>query len=295
MISCKAGILLFGLNFIGLLIMNGSAEYLSLIVRNWNSYRTQDNDWKDKYNQFWKCMPFKLVMPFETEFLYVQNQKSKVDLQKVLKIINRYLSLIEGSIGFLKQQFEHLSKQYISRARQFLALMVEVMVPILLPIGSFTFVIFLRIGSYGCSVNQARNNHEFMLGDMTVGVFDPKPQNGHIGPKISMLSGIFIRQFKLPADQQEFYCHTSKPTTINFQPATINSNSTLLEDPRNIFEILSILEETEMSLFDEYLNCIGNAFQVSQDRINQIFTTNCITICAILYVNYTQCWYTGKA
>ena len=61
--------------------MNGSAEYLSLVVRNWKLYRIQDNDWKMKYNQFWKCVPFKLVMPFETEFLYVQNQKFKVGSQ----------------------------------------------------------------------------------------------------------------------------------------------------------------------------------------------------------------------
>ena len=80
-ISQKAGILLFILNFIGLLVMNGSAEYLSLVVRNWSLYRVQGDGWQSKYNQFWKCMPFKLVMPFETEFLYVQNQKCKADLK----------------------------------------------------------------------------------------------------------------------------------------------------------------------------------------------------------------------
>ena len=56
---------------------------------------------------------------------------------------------------------------------------------------------------------------------------------------------------------------------LNFQPAVINSNETLPEDPQNIFEILSMLKEIKLSLFEEYLNCIGNAFQVSQDRINQ--------------------------
>ena len=146
--------------------------------------------------------------------------------------------------------------------------MIEVLVPILLPIGSFTFVIFLTIGSYGCSENQARNNQEFMLGDVTIGVFDSKIQDGKIGPKISMLSGEFIRQFKLPQDQQNFYCYTSKPMTLKFQPSDIDSNETLRDDPQNIFEILSMLKETELSLFEEYLNCIGNAFQVSQDRIS---------------------------
>ena len=127
----------------------------------------------------------------------------------------------------------------------------------------------MTIGSYGCSVNQARNNQEFMLGDVTIGVFDSKINNGQIGPKISMLSGEFIRQFKLPQDQQNFYCYTSQPMQLNFQPAVNNSNKTLLEDPQNIFEILSMLKEIKVSLFEEYLNCIGNAFQVSQDRINQ--------------------------
>ena len=146
--------------------------------------------------------------------------------------------------------------------------MIEVLVPILLPIGSFTFVIFLTIGSYGCSENQARNNHEFMLGGVTIGVFDSKIQDGKIGPKISLLSGEFIRQFKLPQDQQDFYCYTSKPMTLKFQPSDIDSNETLRDDPQNIFEILSMLKETELSLFEEYLNCIGNAFQVSQDSIS---------------------------
>ena len=135
-------------------------------------------------------------------------------------------------------------------------------------------MIFLTIGSYGCSVNQARNNHEFMLGDVTIGVFDSKVNNGQIGPKISMLSGEFIRQFKLPQDQQNFYCYTSQPMQLNFQPDVINSNETSLEDPQNIFEILSMLKEIKLSLFEEYLNCIGNAFQVSQDRINQGFGVN---------------------
>ena len=107
-----------------------------------------------------------------------------------------------------------------------------------------------------------------MLGDVTIGVFDSKINNGQIGPKISMLSGEFIRQFKLPQDQQNFYCYTSQPMQLNFQPAVNNSNKTLLEDPQNIFEILSMLKEIKVSLFEEYLNCIGNAFQVSQVRIS---------------------------
>ena len=86
-----AGILLFCLNFIGLLVMNGSAEYLSLVIRYWNLYRVQGDEWKSKYNQFWKCMPFKLVMPFETEFLYVQNPKCKVDFQIDILFRERHL------------------------------------------------------------------------------------------------------------------------------------------------------------------------------------------------------------
>ena len=183
---------------------------------------------------------------------------------------NRYfISRAPSRAPSYQHEFENRSKHYISCSKKFFALLIEVLVPILLPIGSFTFVIFLTIGSYGCSVNQARNNHEFMLGDVTIGVFDSKTSNDQIGPKISMLSGEFIRQFKLPQDQQNFYCYTSQPMKLNFQPDVINSNETSLEDPQNIFAILSMLKDIEMSLFEEYLNCIGNAFQVSQDRINQ--------------------------
>ena len=103
-----------------------------------------------------------------------------------------------------------------------------------------------------------------MLGDSSIGVFDSKIYDYEtygIGPKISLLSGEFIRQFKLPPGEQKFYCYTSKE--INTQAI---SNQTIYDDPQNIFELLSMLKEIEMSLFDEYLNCIGNAFQVSQDR-----------------------------
>ena len=117
-VAILAGILLFSLNFIGLLLINGSGEYLSLLIKNWRSYRTKDKSWATIYNEFWKCMPFKLVMPFETEFLYVQSRQSKPSLT---------------------------SPTY------YLALLTEVLVPILLPFGSFTFAIFLTIGSYGCS------------------------------------------------------------------------------------------------------------------------------------------------
>ena len=82
-----------------------------------------------------------------------------------------------------------------------------------------------------------------------------------IGPKISLLSGEFIRQFKLSPSEQKFYCYTSKE--INTQAIY---NQTIYDDPQNIFELLSMLEEIELNLFDEYLNCIGNAFQVSQGR-----------------------------
>ena len=104
-----------------------------------------------------------------------------------------------------------------------------------------------------------------MLGDSSIGVFDSKTADGQIGSKISILSGEFIRQFKLPLDQQKFYCYTSKP--ISSQAI---SNQTINDDPQNIFELLSMLKEIKMSLFDEYLNCIGNAFQVSQDRVDHV-------------------------
>ena len=115
------------------------------------------------------------------------------------------------------------------------------------------------------SVEQGKHNQKFMLGDSSIGVFDSKTDDGHIGSKISILSGEFIRQFKLPLDQQKFYCYTSKP--ISSQAI---SNQTINEDPQNIFELLSMLKGIEMSLFDEYLNCIGNAFQVSQDRVGNM-------------------------
>ena len=72
-----AGILLFWLNFIGLMVINASGEYLSLLVMNWKSFWMKDKSWKLKCDQFWKCMPFKLVMPFETEFLFVQSHKNE--------------------------------------------------------------------------------------------------------------------------------------------------------------------------------------------------------------------------
>ena len=114
-------------------------------------------------------------------------------------------------------------------------------------------------------MEQGKHNQKFMLGDSSIGVFDSKTADGQIGPKISVLSGEFIRQFKLPLDQQKFYCYTSKP--ISCQAI---SNQTIYDDPQNIFELLSMLKEIKMSLFDEYLNCIGNAFQVSQDRVDHV-------------------------
>ena len=90
-----------------------------------------------------------------------------------------------------------------------------------------------------------------MLGDSSIGVFDSKTYDAEtygIGPKISLLSGEFIRQFKLPPGEQKFYCYTSKE--INTQAI---SNRTIYDDPQNIFELLSMLKEIELSLFDEYL------------------------------------------
>ena len=109
-------------------------------------------------------------------------------------------------------------------------------------------------------VSQGSNNHKFLLDGTAIGVFDSKMSDGRIGPKISMLSGDFIRQFKLPPHQQKFYCYTSSSNQSIYDEA----NYTSLQ---NIFEILSTLKEIELSLFEEYLNCIGNAFAVTQGRV----------------------------
>ena len=86
-----------------------------------------------------------------------------------------------------------------------------------------------------------------------------------------MLSGDFIRQFKLSPHQQKFYCYTSSSNQSIYNVANHSS-------PENIFEILSMLKEIELSLFEEYLNCIGNAFAVSQDRL---MITQLYTICSL--------------
>ena len=67
--SYPAGMYLFLLNFIGLMLMNGSAEFLSLLLRHWKAFRRNSLQWKSIKSQFWQCIPFKLVMPFQTEVL----------------------------------------------------------------------------------------------------------------------------------------------------------------------------------------------------------------------------------
>lgn len=67
--SNEAGMYLFILNFIGLMLMNGSGEFLSLLLRHWKAFRRNSRQWKSIKSQFWQCIPFKLVMPFQTEVL----------------------------------------------------------------------------------------------------------------------------------------------------------------------------------------------------------------------------------
>lgn len=140
---------------------------------------------------------------------------------------------------------------------------MEVLVPILLPIGSFTFVMFLTIGSFGCSVRDENSNENFLIGDKAFGLFDSKTVDGQIGSKISILSGEFSRQFRLPSEQQTYYCYTSTSLVSVLR----NSTETDGQNLQNIFEILTFLQQANGDLFEEYLNCIGHAFQVSQDRI----------------------------
>ena len=149
-------------------------------------------------------------------------------------------------------------------------MIIEVLVPILLPIGSFTFVMFLTIGSFGCSVRDENSNENFLIGDKAFGLFDSKTVDDQIGVKISILSGEFSRQFRLPSDQQTYNCYTS--TTLE----SVLRNSTGTDDRKleNIFEILLFLQDADKSLFEEYLNCIGHAFQVSQDRILFVMDQN---------------------
>ena len=169
-------------------------------------------------------------MPFQTEFLIPENSSRKC---------------------------------HVSTIKYYFSLIIEVLVPILLPIGSFTFVMFLTIGSFGCSARDENSNENFLIGDKAFGLFDSKTVDGQIGSKISILSGEFSRQFRLPSDQQTYYCYTSSPLESVLQ----NSTGTDDQNLENIFEILLFLQHADGSLFEEYLNCIGHAFQVSQDRI----------------------------
>lgn len=228
--SYQAGMYLFILNFIGLMLMNGSGEFLSLLLRHWKGFRRNSGQWKSIKSQFWQCIPFKLVMPFQTEFLIPENSSRKC---------------------------------HVSTIKYYFSLIIEVLVPILLPIGSFTFVMFLTIGSFGCSVRDENSNENFLIGDKAFGLFDSKTVDDQIGSKISILSGEFSRQFRLPGDQQTYYCYTSSPLKSVLQ----NFTRTDHQNHENIFEILLFLQVVDESLFEEYLNCIGHAFQVSQDRI----------------------------
>lgn len=159
---------------------------------------------------------------------------------------------------------ENSSRKYHgSTIKYYFSLIIEVLVPILLPIGSFTFVMFLTIGSFGCSVRDENSNENFLIGDKAFGLFDSKTVDDQIGSKISILSGEFSRQFKLPSEQQTYYCYTS----TSLASVLRNSTRTDGQNLENIFEILIFLQHANGNLFEEYLNCIGHAFQVSQDRI----------------------------
>lgn len=122
---------------------------------------------------------------------------------------------------------------------------------------------FLTIGSFGCSVRDENSNENFLIGDKAFGLFDSKTVDDQIGSKISILSGEFSRQFKLPSEQQTYYCYTS----TSLASVLRNSTRTDGQNLENIFEILIFLQHANGNLFEEYLNCIGHAFQVSQDRI----------------------------
>ena len=122
---------------------------------------------------------------------------------------------------------------------------------------------FLTIGSFGCSVRDENSNENFLIGDKAFGSFDSKTVDGQIGSKISILSGEFSRQFRLPSEQQTYYCYTSTPLALVLQKSTETDDQNL----ENIFEILIFLQHADGNLFEEYLNCIGHAFQVSQDSM----------------------------
>ena len=122
---------------------------------------------------------------------------------------------------------------------------------------------FLTIGSFGCSIRDENSNENFLIGDKAFGLFDSKTVDDQIGSKISILSGEFSRQFRLPSEQQTYYCYTS----TSLASVLRNSTETDGQNLQNIFEILIFLQHADGNLFEEYLNCIGHAFQVSQDRI----------------------------
>lgn len=122
---------------------------------------------------------------------------------------------------------------------------------------------FLTIGSFGCSIRDENSNENFLIGDKAFGLFDSKTVDDQIGSKISILSGEFSRQFRLPSEQQTYYCYTS----TSLASVLRNSTETDGQNLQNIFEILIFLQQADGNLFEEYLNCIGHAFQVSQDRI----------------------------
>ena len=66
------------------------------------------------------------------------------------------------------------------------------------------------------------------------------------------------KQFNLPEDKQEFYCYTSQYKIQSFYTAQAQL--------KNIFELLDSLQYNQI-LLDEYINCLGIAFETDQAKI----------------------------
>ena len=66
------------------------------------------------------------------------------------------------------------------------------------------------------------------------------------------------KQFNLPEDKQEFYCYSSQYQIQSFYTAQAQM--------KNIFELLDSLQYNEI-LLDEYINCLGIAFETDQAKI----------------------------
>ena len=97
----------------------------------------------------------------------------------------------------------------------------------MLPLVTLTIALFANFKMYHCSVMKPFEM-DFLLDGTVVGQFDSRLQNGRIGPKISMRADVFVKQFNLPEDRQEFYCYTSQYKIQSFYTPQAKLN--------NIFE-----------------------------------------------------------